>query len=166
MKEKTKYWLAGLLEGEGSFLSGPPSAPNQPRISLQMTDKDVVERVKEIFGVNYVHERKRKKAWKKTYRIMVKGSNAVDIMREIRPLMGDRRKTQIDEALESTTLSDGCRKSDISQSDYSRDTVSKIWEEIQESNKTLKEIANQNQVKYQFVKDLNNGRTWSHLTGK
>ena len=44
MKETDLTWLAGLLEGEGSFLKAPPSDPNCPRISLEMTDKDVVER--------------------------------------------------------------------------------------------------------------------------
>ena len=24
------YWLAGILEGEGTFMSGPPSRPNAP----------------------------------------------------------------------------------------------------------------------------------------
>ena len=24
------YWLAGILEGEGTFMSGPPSEPNSP----------------------------------------------------------------------------------------------------------------------------------------
>jgi hypothetical protein len=39
------HWLAGLLEGEGSFLKGPPSAPRHPILALQMTDEDVVARV-------------------------------------------------------------------------------------------------------------------------
>lgn len=44
------HWLAGLLEGEGSFLKGPPSAPRHPVVALQMTDEDVVSRVAAMFG--------------------------------------------------------------------------------------------------------------------
>lgn len=38
----TLLWLAGLLEGEGSLIPGPPSYPNSPIIAIQMTDEDVV----------------------------------------------------------------------------------------------------------------------------
>lgn len=48
--EHDRYWLAGLLEGEGSFLKGPPSAPRYPVLSLQMTDEDVVARVAAMLG--------------------------------------------------------------------------------------------------------------------
>lgn len=51
MSEKELYWLAGLLEGEGSFSPGPTSAPNSARISLTITDADVVARVAALWGV-------------------------------------------------------------------------------------------------------------------
>ena len=35
-------WLAGLLEGEGSFMPGPPSNPRMPIICLAMNDADVM----------------------------------------------------------------------------------------------------------------------------
>lgn len=41
-------WLGGLLEGEGCFISGSTSAC--PRIILQMSDKDVVDRVAAYLG--------------------------------------------------------------------------------------------------------------------
>ena len=46
------HWLAGLLEGEGSFHPGPPSAPRYPVVALAMTDEDVVTRVATMFGRN------------------------------------------------------------------------------------------------------------------
>ncbi len=45
-------WLAGLLEGEGSFLAGPPSARNVPRVALEMTDRDVVARAARLLAVD------------------------------------------------------------------------------------------------------------------
>jgi hypothetical protein len=35
------HWLAGWLEGEGSFLAPPPSDPRRPRISATTRDQDV-----------------------------------------------------------------------------------------------------------------------------
>ena len=44
-------WLAGLLEGEGTFLVGGRRAPNQPSIQIGMVDNDIIGRVADIFGV-------------------------------------------------------------------------------------------------------------------
>ena len=33
------HWLAGLLEGEGTFMTGPPSSPGLPVIAVNMTDR-------------------------------------------------------------------------------------------------------------------------------
>jgi hypothetical protein len=38
------HWLAGLLEGEGRFIPGPPSAPRTPAVVLTMADRDIVDR--------------------------------------------------------------------------------------------------------------------------
>jgi hypothetical protein len=70
MTDQDFYWLAGLLEGEGSFLPGPPSAPNSLRIALMMTDADVVARVAALWGVAYHgvrQERSRIMGWKPNY---------------------------------------------------------------------------------------------------
>ncbi len=36
--ELTLHWLAGLLEGEGSFCVGLPSHPNSASIHIKMVD--------------------------------------------------------------------------------------------------------------------------------
>lgn len=97
------YWLAGLLEGEGSFMKGPPSAPNQPRISLQMIDEDVVKRVSNYFGLKYIQARNdlRNPQWKRAFGILIKGTKAIEFMKLIRPLMSLRRQGQIDTAIGS-----------------------------------------------------------------
>lgn len=100
MTTEELHWLAGLLEGEGSFLKGPPSSPNQPRIGIQMTDYDIIWRVSKMFGVKYVQPRRyEKNGWKQCYCAVLRGSKAVDLMKRLRPLMGSRRKKQIDNAL-------------------------------------------------------------------
>ncbi len=91
------YWLAGLLEGEGSFMKGPPSKPNAPYISLQMTDEDVVARAANLFQVGYQRTKNRKPGlWKASYMVQFRGSRAASLMRDLRPLMGVRRKSQIE----------------------------------------------------------------------
>ena len=104
MSDHEFYWLAGLLEGEGSFLPGPPSAPNSVRITLTMTDADVVARVAALWGVSY-HEVRRElchaMGWKPNFYTHLRGRPAVEMMRRLLPLMGARRQGQIERALAS-----------------------------------------------------------------
>lgn len=98
--ELTLHWLAGLLEGEGSFTAGIPANPAKPIISLQMTDEDVVAKVAAIFQVKYHQvEMNHEKGWRDTYRLRIAGKKAVAVMKLLRPLMGERRQGQIDKAL-------------------------------------------------------------------
>jgi len=103
--QSTFYWLAGLLEGEGSFCKGPPSAPNSPRISISMTDRDVLEKVAQLFEVSIcqVGKRKRQKHphWKPAFAVLIHGHKAMWWMLKLRPLLGSRRQGQIDRALAS-----------------------------------------------------------------
>lgn len=97
-------WLAGVLEGEGSFMSGAPSRPNSPRIQVTMTDEDVIVRIANILGVRYnaLHRSTDgEKAWKQAYFICWRGKRALEWMRKLYPLMGARRQAQIDQALAS-----------------------------------------------------------------
>jgi hypothetical protein len=92
-------WLAGLIEGEGTFLTGPPSAPRSPAVQLSMVDRDVVERAGTLLGVTVVPSRR--EGWKTAYCVRVRGSRAVLWMKRLRPLMGARRRDQIDRAVAS-----------------------------------------------------------------
>ena len=47
-------WLAGLFEGEGSITCHKAHGKYYPRLSIAMTDRDVLERVVEITGVAHV----------------------------------------------------------------------------------------------------------------
>lgn len=102
MRDQDFYWLAGLLEGEGSFLAGPPSAPNSVRIALMMTDEDVVARVATLWGVAY-HEVRQARSlamgWKPNYYVHLRGKPAVALMEQLLPFMGERRQRQIERAL-------------------------------------------------------------------
>lgn len=96
-------WLAGLLEGEGSFVPGPPSSPNQPRIAIEMKDRDIIERVAAYFATSYIRARPAKGNWSEYFGVSIKGRKAIELMIKLRPLMGIRRQSQIDKAIASYT---------------------------------------------------------------
>lgn len=100
MQDKDLYWLAGLLEGEGSFLKGPPSRPHSPIIALEMTDKDIMKRASQLLETKPYFCKARVEGWKPTYKLQLRGTRAAITMKIFKPLMGLRRQAAIDRALE------------------------------------------------------------------
>lgn len=96
------YWLAGWLEGEGSFVRPPPSDPKRPRIVGVTRDLDVAREVARLLGVtpsrSYT-DRARERGWSPTWQLLCRGRRAVALMEALHPLMGARRQAQICEAL-------------------------------------------------------------------
>lgn len=88
-------WLAGLLEGEGSF---DAHRGKYPRIRLAMTDRDVVGRAASLMDAKIrlsLHPAPAKPTW----HTEISGPRASSIMREILPHMGTRRSGRIAEVL-------------------------------------------------------------------
>jgi hypothetical protein len=106
MSEADIAWLAGLLEGEGSFfMSRTPNGDvmyQYPLIVVSMTDEDVIERVARFFGTKvYRYKYDKRPGHKATYKAVVSGSRAAGLMEMILPWMGVRRSAKIKELLES-----------------------------------------------------------------
>lgn len=153
MEPTTLYWLAGLLEGEGSFMAPSPSSPNSPKISLNMCDEDIVIKVAELFGVKYhphCHARAKRNGWTPSYRVQLGSSRAVALMRELRPLMGIRRKQQIDRALSGYRLPNPARRITIKE-------ILTIREEIA-TGKSVKQVAKERGLHYTTVRRIKNKR--------
>lgn len=93
------YWLAGLLEGDGTFLAGPPSAPGVSRIRVEMTDLDVVEHAAALFRRTFQRHGQRQPHTKPSFSTTIAGAPATQLMRLIRPALGTRRQAQVDHAL-------------------------------------------------------------------
>jgi hypothetical protein len=97
-------WLAGLLEGEGSFINQTSRWRGRRyiyvRVCIQMTDLDIIERVRTVTGVpNKIFEPKITISGRKQmYRFWIDGQKAYDLMTLLRPFMGHRRQGQIDTA--------------------------------------------------------------------
>ncbi len=93
------YWLAGILEGEGTFMSGPPSRPNSPVVRISMTDRDVVERSAALLDRAVTPVRARQAHYKPPFITQLRGGEAVDLMLAMRPVLGPERTAQIDRVL-------------------------------------------------------------------
>jgi len=84
-------WLAGLLEGEGTFDS---HRGKYPRIRLAMTDRDIVGRAASLMDTKIrlsLHPAPAQPTW----HAEVSGDRAAQIMGEILPFMGSRRSGKI-----------------------------------------------------------------------
>lgn len=103
-----RAWLAGLYEGEGcADLRMRNEFGPYPSLAIQMTDLDVLEQVKEWFGVGNIsgpYQSKNPKAdgslrkpqWK--WAVYV-GSDVATIIEYIRPWVKSRRGKKLDELL-------------------------------------------------------------------
>lgn len=104
-------WVAGLLEGEGSFTFGPPSGRINPgcrqlRITCSMTDLDTIEKLHNVTGIGNFNPERRKYdkrrphakpawVWSATRR-----PDVVYVLNAILPHMGERRSARIQELLD------------------------------------------------------------------
>jgi hypothetical protein len=93
------HWLAGLLEGEGSFTRGRQGNGNRryyPMINLKMTDEDIIRRVAEIWGGRAVFKYHPKDKNKQvTYQTQITGKRALGWMMLLWTLLGQRRRERI-----------------------------------------------------------------------
>lgn len=104
-------WLAGVLEGEACFVLGARNVGGKTykRIGIQlvMTDKDIVQRVADMFGTRCCDMPWRDGAVKPTYRVACTGDRAAGWMMTIYRFMGDRRRQKIIECLQAWRRSPG-----------------------------------------------------------
>lgn len=99
-------WLAGLLEGEGSF---DLHKGKYPRIRVGMTDRDVVGRAATLLGAQ-VRTTLRPKPLSATFHAEVSGARAAEAMAQLLPHMGARRSSKIATVLGHAKLGAGIGK--------------------------------------------------------
>lgn len=97
-------WLAGLLEGEGSFMMGRNIVSGKvyryPRVVVSMTDQDIIDRVAVLLGTKTYVIPNKNDSKKQQWRAQVNGSKAALLMEELLPYMGLRRAGKIKEILD------------------------------------------------------------------
>ena len=94
-------YFAGIIDGEGC-IAYEKTKPGYsiPSIAVEMTDKDVITRLKDFFGKgSVVFLKARQKHHKDTWRWRIRGKGAVDIYFKIYNYLCDRRKNKITEVL-------------------------------------------------------------------
>ena len=98
VKKKQLAWLAGLLEGEGTFWFRNSCAG----MRLKMKDYDVVLRAHKIMGGWFDRDKyERRKNWSRLWFCEVSGEQALKAMKWILPFMGKRRSAKINEIIRS-----------------------------------------------------------------
>jgi hypothetical protein len=102
---KTIEWATGLFEGEGSITHDN----GRPQISLEMTDKDVVEAFAEVVGVGKVNGPYRRSNkpdyYKPTYKWKIKAKADVrKVLSMMLPNLGTRRAHRALDALDYIEL--------------------------------------------------------------
>jgi hypothetical protein len=90
------FWLAGLLEGEGSFIFTGGS----PRITMATVDLDVAQKVHSLLSCTSNITEDRTVTLKNIYKINLQGAIAIDWMKFLSPLMSIRRREKIREVVE------------------------------------------------------------------
>lgn len=96
MDAKDIYWLAGLIEGEGSFTFLQNNKNKIPVVSVSMIDEDVIKRVAIIFKTNVTYT---VSGGSLMYNTRIRGNIAIQWMMTLYSLMGSRRKTKIREIM-------------------------------------------------------------------
>ena len=89
----TIEWAAGLFEGEGCFsFKTKANGKKYGRLSLKMTDKDIVEKFAEVVGYGNVNYLKTQDGWKDAYCWEIcKITEVRRIAAAMLPYLGDRR---------------------------------------------------------------------------
>ena len=147
-------WLAGLLEGEGSFMTGPPTSPHLPAIQISMIDRDIIERVGRLIGGTAATIRPRKAHWQVSYAVRVRGARAVAWMHALRPLLGERRTAQVDRALASYV----CRSNRVLDDSKAQGALDLLAEGL-----PVRDVAARYGTSIWCIYDLRLGRTHRHL---
>ena len=103
-------WLAGLLEGEGSFLLDNRSAkrfkvstsPPSPFIKIQMTDEDVIKKVATMVNKNVFSPTRKTVKSKTTYSVHIGDRPTLRILLpRLFPYLGARRQAQAQPLLDA-----------------------------------------------------------------
>ena len=116
-KKEKLIFLAGVFEGEGSFgLWGKQVKNNKYlTIKINMTDIDIIERFLNFFQVGAIYADKPKINRKKMWRWQLTGKKAMEVLLQMAPYFGIRRKEKFEQCCQSFKQLPHLRKSYLIQ---------------------------------------------------
>lgn len=117
-KREKLIFLAGVFEGEGSFgFWGKENKNNRYfRIQVRMTDEDIVVRFVDFFKLGHVNSYTPKKDnLKKSWKWTIAGDKAMEVMLQMAPYLGIRRKEKFEQCYQSFKQLPHLRKSYLTQ---------------------------------------------------
>lgn len=93
----TFFWLVGVFEGEAYF--GYLASQRSPVIQVEMKDEHVIARIAAILGLSYSRRDRRESRPNSavTYRLMLRGRRAMQLMKRFQPYMSPRRARSIEQ---------------------------------------------------------------------
>ena len=96
-------FLAGLFDGEGSFgVWGKGNGRKSFQCSVEMCDKDSVQKFADFFGGNVVKPRLRKSHWTQTYKWKLSGGRAYECVEMMIEYMSLRRQEKYENVVQCT----------------------------------------------------------------
>lgn len=100
------YWVAGIIEGEGSIHQNKTHKGGYlyPRIRVNMTDQDIIQRLFDITGIGTItgpqKAPSRKEHWKENYVWAVSRKEEVfRLLGAIYPILGQRKQAQVERCI-------------------------------------------------------------------
>jgi len=144
-------WLAGILEGEGCFTV---DSRNRVRINCNMTDFDVIRKIKEITGCGTIHEdefedKKNRLVWR-----VSNVKQAHSICKQILPFMHQRRSKRIKKMIKT------CERAKENSNTLSEDEVIQIFLD----DRTYREIAEEYDCSASQVSRIKNRKSNTDIT--
>lgn len=137
LETKDLHWLAGWLEGEGSFFIS--SNRKSPVIVGGCNDKDIIDKIACLIKAARIHGPYMKAGYTKPFYQFWLIKQAVSWMMMLYPLMGERRKNQIRKCLS-------------------------VWKSVPCRSKTMKEMWERGIFDRMVVSHRGSGNCNSHLT--
>jgi len=93
-------WAIGIIEGEGWIGSDNTDSNARPRIEVEMSDFDVIQRMQNTFGGNVYFRPSRFPEYKPMWRWSLnKQKDVYQLLQNIEPFMSERRQAKIHEVI-------------------------------------------------------------------
>lgn len=100
-------WAAGVIEGEGCFAlvkNYKARLGKTAKITVQMNDLDIIERLQSIFEAGRIYYRPPRKTSKESWVWTVyKAADVLKIIKEVQPWLGSRRNNKAKELVDWIT---------------------------------------------------------------